>query len=310
MFFEGSEKKLEIVLSTLSDNLRTKNWEPIVARAGARVLSQTSSPACDAYLLSESSLFVWEHRLTMITCGRTTLVEVALELFRQQGADLVQSLIFERKNEFFPQHQKSDVFEDLKKLNQHIHGKAYRLGEANEHYLFLFHLEKDFTPSPWDQTCEVLMYGIQGEASCVFTQVPHCLENIKSLFNHTVFQGFQRDEYVFHPLGYSCNGLKDDKYFTIHVTPQEISPYVSFETNMYSDLKGLVHGVIEIFQPKSFDLVGFHPSTPIFYEVSPYQMINKIHQKINCGYHVSFSSHYLPPSTPREAFVLNMEALS
>ena len=102
MFFEGSEKKLEMVLSSTCENMRTKNWSPVVAKAGAHIVSHFSSATCDAYLLSESSLFVWDHRLTMITCGKTTLVDVTLELFNEYGIHQIESLIFERKNEFFP----------------------------------------------------------------------------------------------------------------------------------------------------------------------------------------------------------------
>ena len=224
LVFEGSEKKLEIVLSPTCENMRQKNWEPVVARAGARILSQLSSLTCDAYLLSESSLFVWDHRLTMITCGKTTLVDVTLDLF-QEYRDNVESLIFERKNEFFPQHQKSDIFSDLKRLHKHIPGTAYRLGDANEHHLFLFHLNKDFVPSLSDQTSEILMYEIQGPAFQVFTETPHQLGKIRGLFRDIpLFTGFDLDEHVFKPMGYSCNALKGNKYFTIHVTPQKISP--------------------------------------------------------------------------------------
>lgn len=313
MFFEGSEKKLEMVLSSQGDDIRQRNWESVVAQAGAKILSKISSRSCDAYLLSESSLFVWDRRFTLITCGRTTLVDVAIDLLKDYGRELVESLIFERKSEFFPQHQKSDVFEDLARLSQFVPGKSYRFGDANEHHLFLFHLDRDFCPNWSDQTFEILMYEIQGQAREIFSEQPHCPKKIKKFLSEIIaLNSFEIDEHIFEPMGYSCNALKGDKYFTIHVTPQEISPYVSFETNLDSEMNELIHSVIQKFQPKSFDLVSFSPESKIkpHTEVSDYQVINQISQSINCGYHVSFVSYYQPPTSFKEALDLNTNTFS
>ncbi|MCB0357905.1 MAG: hypothetical protein KDD40_12900, partial [Bdellovibrionales bacterium] len=73
MFFEGSEKKLEIELSISAGDLREKPfsfWEALVNKAQAKIISKIESSECRAFLLSESSLFVWSNRLTLITCGR------------------------------------------------------------------------------------------------------------------------------------------------------------------------------------------------------------------------------------------------
>lgn len=312
LFFEGSEKKLEMVLSSQGDDIRQKDWESVVNQAGAKILSKLSSKFCDAYLLSESSLFVWDRRFTLITCGRTTLVDVAIALFQEYGEKQVESLIFERKNEFFPQHQKSDVFEDLARLSKYIPGKAYRFGDANEHHLFLFHLDRDFCPNYSDHTLEILMYEIQGEAKEAFAEKPHSHERLRNLFAQaSPLSGFDMSEYIFEPRGYSCNALKGDKYFTIHVTPQEISPYVSFETNIKSEIGGLAHSVIQIFQPKSFDLVKFRPGSSKAYDIKipDYQVINQINQSVNCGYHVDFISYFQPPTAFKEALSLNLNSL-
>ncbi|MDE2291761.1 MAG: adenosylmethionine decarboxylase, partial [Elusimicrobia bacterium] len=83
MFFEGAEKKAEIVAAPGTGSLRALGrpfWEGVIAAARAKILSALSSPACDAYLLSESSLFVWDDRALLITCGRTTLVPAVLRV--------------------------------------------------------------------------------------------------------------------------------------------------------------------------------------------------------------------------------------
>ena len=61
MFFEGSEKKLEVVVKPEAGSLRQKDesfWKQLVQASRAQILSKISSESCDAYLLSESSLFV------------------------------------------------------------------------------------------------------------------------------------------------------------------------------------------------------------------------------------------------------------
>ena len=77
MPFEGIEKKFELLVSNDQPSLRSQSpgfWEHVVRAAGADIIARTSSPSCDAYLLSESSLFVSDHRAVMITCGTTNLV--------------------------------------------------------------------------------------------------------------------------------------------------------------------------------------------------------------------------------------------
>ncbi|HEX4046452.1 MAG TPA: adenosylmethionine decarboxylase, partial [Elusimicrobiota bacterium] len=76
MFFEGPEKKLELALAPGQPSLRARGldyWKMIVGKARAQILSSLSNESLDAHLLSESSLFVADNWLTMITCGRTDL---------------------------------------------------------------------------------------------------------------------------------------------------------------------------------------------------------------------------------------------
>ena len=70
--FEGPEKKLEILLAPRHPGLREaaeEQWHRVAAASGASVISTLTGDALNAYLLSESSLFVWDDRILMITCG-------------------------------------------------------------------------------------------------------------------------------------------------------------------------------------------------------------------------------------------------
>ena len=72
-------------------------------------------------------------------------------------------------------------------------------------------------------------------------------------------RGFEVDDYLFEPSGYSLNALRDDSYWTLHVTPERDGSYASFETNVAlgAELDSVASRLLEIFKPRSFDLVRF-----------------------------------------------------
>lgn len=90
-YFEGPEKTLEVCFRT-PDGVITAPAEPdpaepiglrrltrneldrICARARCTILSSVSNRYLDAYVLSESSLFVYPYMLVLKTCGTTTLL--------------------------------------------------------------------------------------------------------------------------------------------------------------------------------------------------------------------------------------------
>ena len=94
--FEGPEKKLEVFfsLSGSPDGFRSfaePQWEALLADAKCTILNVQPSPHFDAYLLSESSLFVYPSRVILKTCGTTTLLLVLpklLDLADRIGAAL------------------------------------------------------------------------------------------------------------------------------------------------------------------------------------------------------------------------------
>jgi S-adenosylmethionine decarboxylase len=75
---------------------------------------------------------------------------------------------------------------------------------------------------------------------------------------HGIFPGAFVHGWVFAPCGYSCNGVVGSSYFTIHVTPQEKSSYVSFGTNVkLADYSDIVQKVLAIFKPQVLPVLPF-----------------------------------------------------
>lgn len=67
----GFEQRLEFSLrGQRLRELGATYWAEFVGRAGAKVLSSVATDRLTAYLLSESSLLVWDERALLITCGQ------------------------------------------------------------------------------------------------------------------------------------------------------------------------------------------------------------------------------------------------
>lgn len=262
MLFEGSEKKVELILCEDGPSLRSncERWDTVVAASNATILSSVSNECFDAYLLSESSLFVYDRSVVMITCGTTSLARAVIAMLDFVPKEDIRLLTYERKNEYFPEAQLTDFDEDVARLQEHIPGSTRVLGNPKGNHVRLFHASHNFTPPENDMTLEVLMHGISGPAKELFNK--HGLKRVE-LYEKTgineIFPNFQCDDYIFDPVGYSLNAIGGDSYYTFHVTPEEGHSYASFETNFtfHEELEETVKRVIDIFKPESFTMVLF-----------------------------------------------------
>lgn len=305
MFFEGSEKKIELISRGANFRARPKEfWSKMVESCGAKILSSISNEACDAYLLSESSLFVWNDRLTMITCGTTRLSNAAAFILDEVPAEQIDFLTFERKNEYYPHQQQTDFFKDVELLQKRMPGKVFRFGSPDEHHLFLYHLDKPFKPHGIDCTLEILMYNLQGPASEIFS-CNQTVERIRQIIDlEKIFPGFKIDDHLFSPCGYSLNAIRGEEYYTIHVTPEEIGSYVSFETNVRlgNRVATALRSVIEVFRPMSFDVIYFHSERELkAFEMAPFIQRSFVRQSLSCGFEVGFSTYFQQFAEPQPA---------
>lgn len=84
-------------------------WHDMLKLVQCQVLSTIKNEDVDAYLLSESSMFVYSNRLVLKTCGTTTLLhavpkilEIAEEYCKLTKVD---AIFYSRKSFLFPEQQ-------------------------------------------------------------------------------------------------------------------------------------------------------------------------------------------------------------
>lgn len=82
-------------------------WTELVAASNADNLSSISNEDCVAYLLSESSLLVWDNRVIMLTCGICTLVNSACYCIKCLGEHAIAKVCYQGENEYYAHLQAS-----------------------------------------------------------------------------------------------------------------------------------------------------------------------------------------------------------
>lgn len=310
MLFEGAEKKAEILIDPNKCDLSTlpkEYWVDLVAASGATILSTIANGQLTAYLLSESSLFVWPEKILMITCGETVLVNSIEKFINDFGLEKVRSIIYQRKNEYFGHRQKSSFSDDIELLKKYVPGKALRFGNLDSHHTWMFHWDSSLIADPKDLTLEVLMYHIKGKAGAIFRQENQTAQTIREFLNlEALLPGFTCDDFVFSPFGYSINGIRGREYFTIHVTPEEFSSYVSFETNinLNKDETYLVESLVSLFNPESFDTVTFNHELGLKVKTENNLIPVSYHERLDSGYEVMFNMFQKIPDGPQKAITL------
>lgn len=135
-------------------------WKDMLDLVNCKVLSIVASDEIDAYLLSESSMFVWPHKLILKTCGTTTLLSGLpriLEIAALFGgfakstappsrgiavAAAPYRVFYSRKNFLFPDRQRGphrswrDEVRSMDKL--FVNGSAYMIGKMNGEHWYLY----------------------------------------------------------------------------------------------------------------------------------------------------------------------------
>lgn len=187
--FEGPEKLLEIWVwshedQAINEGLRSipfDQWVKILDLVNCKVLSMKSTKYMDSYLLSESSLFVYPHKMILKTCGTTTTLNCIDYLFdtiqgyisKKLYSKEAYKVFYSRRSFMFPEKQKNvhrDWKNEVKLLNENFsNGKSYVVGDfmSDDHW-YLYVGGKDCRQDEYDnddginntnkdQTFEILM---------------------------------------------------------------------------------------------------------------------------------------------------------
>lgn len=284
--FEGPEKRLQIDFcfknkaSSNSKGFRSLNkdeWQSkVLDHAKCRVISLTQNKHFDAYLLSESSLFVYPTRVMLKTCGTTTLLHAVsplLALANEFGMN-VRRVMYSRKNFNFPHVQPAphSCFDDeVQHLDKYFQGKGVTLGPCEEDH-WNFYLA-DYPENATNESTaaeqlaampivEVMMHDLnENKMKQFFKQEKTSAEVTKESGISDILPGSLIDGFCFDPCGYSMNGLLNNSYSTIHITPESHCSYVSYETNCDASLAKksqqeyypwVIQNVLRTFRPARF----------------------------------------------------------
>lgn len=258
--YEGTEKKLELLLNGSLGHGRyyaDACWHRIVEACGARILSTMHATQLDAYLLSESSLFVWDDRIVMMTCGDTRVVAALPELIRFVGASRIACVLYERKNAVWPETQTWTFEDDVRFLRSFLPGARYRLGPLEGDHIQLYYGAETVFDATMDITLQLLMHDLQPAAAALF-QLPENINETGAAVPQVtgLFPAMQTDFYFFSPTGFSMNGIDGSRYIALHVTPQTGGSYASFATNLpHADFPELLSQLLRLFRPARFSLM-------------------------------------------------------
>jgi S-adenosylmethionine decarboxylase len=295
--FEGPEKTMEVVFRPdrgVENGLRAltrAQLDTLCKKAKCTIISEASNQHIDAYVLSESSLFIYKHRYIMKTCGTTTLLRclsTLLEYADALGMELTW-VGYSRKNLLFPSAQlwpHSSFGDEIRYIDSHEHlqnrlkGQGYILGPITGDHWFVYVADHSHTsqlksissgrytpPNPTNErTINMMMFDMAPEVAEIFYK-----ENTATGKEMTMKSGIVNlcpgaliDETAFTPCGYSMNAILHDAYSTIHITPEPSCSYASFETNTcLNSYSAMVRNVLSVFRPKRFVLTMFGDQSAI-----------------------------------------------
>lgn len=262
--FEGPEKTLNVTFTGAGSlrHVAREGWEATLELARCQILSVMSNAHCDAYVLSESSLFVFDARVILKTCGQTRLLHAIDSIIEHGASQGLKPLAvsYARKNYTFPTRQFSPhaTWADERAYLDSRFGSAGKTVLAgplsDDHWLFYYaELQQDLAPQ--GKVFEVRMHELaQDRAEMFYNNGTRTGEDVtRDSGLGALLPGASIDEHLFEPCGYSSNSLIGPWYATVHITPEPHCSYASFETNVpLSDYSGLLRAVLDVFRPSTF----------------------------------------------------------
>lgn len=303
--YEAPEKKLEIILDSKTSDLRgipRRHWDQVAQAGRAKILSHISTHLLDAYLLSESSLFIWQDRLVMMTCGDASPLKAIPEILDIVDEKRVARVMYSRKNNNRP-NENVCVAGDLKRLETFFPGKHYCLGSPDlDHVHFFCSENRCIRRGRPDVVFQMFMHELGLSFPADIDDV-HPLAQLPELLTpifEKVIPGVITDSHMFTPAGFSLNGISMDHYVTVHITPDPECSYMSFETNVQrEDYSDIVNDITSCIRPGRFSVVFSSSAhgksqprdTLFFHPLHSYAEQEKQHYQLDHGCRVSFASY-------------------
>ncbi|KAF3500708.1 hypothetical protein F2Q69_00044532 [Brassica cretica] len=282
--FEGFEKRLELRFSTTNNNpmgLRLIDFESldqVLNEVQCTVVSAVANHSFDAYVLSESSLFVYPTKIIIKTCGTTQLLKSIrpfIHLARTLSLTL-RACRYSRGSFIFPKAQpfpytsfKDEVViveESLPNSLRYRKASVMTPSNNNNNHSRAWHVftaSADVAPDEPLVVVEVCMTELDRVNVRSFFRRKGDGKNSDSagkemtrlsridMINANAFIC----DFAFDPCGYSMNGVDGDRYSTIHVTPEDGFSYASFECGLslyddgHGDISEVLTRAIDVFRP-------------------------------------------------------------
>ncbi|KAK9992444.1 hypothetical protein SO802_027429 [Lithocarpus litseifolius] len=294
--FEGFEKRLELhffgddpaVIDMGLRQLEFESLEQVLHAVQCTVVSAVGNHYFDAYVLSESSLFVYPTKIIIKTCGTTQLlksIRPLLHYAHHLGLTLCScrytrgSFIFPKAQPFPHTSFKEEVIYLEETLPSNLcYRKAsvmpskvpshswhvFTASNTNEAHMALTH------PHIPDvlYTLEICMTELDRVLARKFFRRPNDnktgdtagKEMTEITGINDINPGALICDFAFDPCGYSMNGIIDgDRYSTIHVTPEDGYSYASFECvgsiyDDHDDVVNVLKKVVQVFRPATMSV--------------------------------------------------------
>lgn len=265
MVFEGCEKRLELQFQQRGGaTMRAHSvsaWIDVVAAAGAVVLSHTQEVQFDAYVLSESSLFVYDGCVVLITCGQTRVFDaIARVLDLARECKMVLSTLWYSHCDFaFPQLQPPEhqtTHNEREALLRMFPDSFYSVvGAQQQRQLHAFTCAR--LPRTDRPLLAIYMQGIPEHVCAHYTQSSPMASGADmarqaGLDACMAAYGRRVDAHAFSPCGLSVNGVMHEGggHWAVHVTPENSNTYVSFEAVAgRSWHQSLMRALLSLFRP-------------------------------------------------------------
>ncbi|OEL28963.1 S-adenosylmethionine decarboxylase proenzyme 4 [Dichanthelium oligosanthes] len=297
--FEGFEKRLELVFSLPSCGgalarhglrlLPVRALREALEAVQCTVVSAAGNAAFDAYVLSESSLFVYPSRAVLKTCGTTRLLRAVPILLRAAGDELgltLRSCRYSRGSYLFPEAQPfphADFADEVRFLDGAVpsglrfRGSSVMPPSHSRHSQHKWHVYTASTSddgdidSPTHFTVEVCMTELDGTLARQFYLTPGDERTSHAIGDAMTAASGLGDVnprslvlgYAFASCGYSMNGLDGARYATVHVTPEDGHSYASYECDGAEAAGALasIGKAVAVFRPATVSVSVCYSST-------------------------------------------------